>query len=136
LAEISDLAVLAANNTARFGEGQLVPAINDGARELEAIVARWFKDNNGSIVTGGSANAYTILTNRSIAAHAAGLTFMVRIHTANTSSSTFTVNSLTAKPLRRQGGGALQNGDLQTNQIILAIYNSAGDYYECIGVTG
>jgi hypothetical protein len=61
---------------------------------------------------------------------------MVRIHTANTSSSTFTVNSLTAKPLRRQGGGALQNGDLQTNQIILAIYNSAGDYYECIGVTG
>lgn len=136
MAEISDLAVLAANNTGRFTEGQLVPQINDAGRELEAIVARWFKDMNGSILTSGSANAYSILTNRTIAAHAAGIGFMVRINVGNTSSSTLTVNALTAKPLRRQGGAALQNGDLQTNQIVLAMYNSAGDYYECLGVTG
>lgn len=136
MAEISDLAVLAANNTARFGEGQSVPSLNDGSREHEAMIARWFKDNNGTIITSGSANAYAILTNRSIAAHAAGLRFCIRIHVACTDASTIEINALATKPLRRQGGAALQNGDLQTNQMADIIYNSAGDYYECLGVTG
>lgn len=134
MAEITDFAVLAANNTARFPEGQLVPTLNDGARELEAIVARWFKDNNGSILTSGSANAYAILTNRTIPSHAAGNRFCVRVHVANTGASTLTVNALASKPLRRAGGAALQSGDISTNQIIDVVYNSAGDYFEMIGV--
>lgn len=134
MAEISDLAVLDANNTARFGEGQLVPQINDGGRALEGIVARWFKDNNGTILTSGSVNAYAILTNRAFSAHAAGMRFCVRIHVANTGASTLIINALPAKPLRRSGGAALANGDLQANQIVDAVYNPAGDYYECIGV--
>ena len=134
MAEISDLAALAANNTARFGEGQIVPQINDGARELEAMLARWFKDNNGSIASSGSVNAYAILTNRTIPAHAAGLRFCWRAVLANTGACTITINALAAKPLRRPGGDALQNGDIQANQIVDCVYNSAGDYYECVGI--
>lgn len=135
MAEITDLAVLAANNTARFPEGQEVRTLNDGARELEAIIARYFKDTNGSILSSGSANAYTILTNRAIPSHAAGNCFKFRIHVANTGASTITINALAAKPLRRPGGSALSSGDLKTNQIVEVAYNAAGDYYECLGIS-
>lgn len=134
MAEISDLAALDANNTARFGEGQLVPSINDGGRALEGMLARWFKDTNGSIASSGAADAFAILTNRTIAAHAAGLRFCFRATTANTGASTITINALAVKPLRRSGGAALASGDIATNQIVDCVYNSAGDYYECIGI--
>lgn len=131
---MTDLAVLAANNTARFAEGQIVPTLNDGCRELEAILARWFKDTNGSILSSGSVDAYTILTNRTIPSHAAGNRFSFRVHVANTGASTITVNALAAKALRRPGGDPLSSGDLKTNQIIDIAYNAAGDYYECFGI--
>ena len=134
MAEIADLNANAANNTARFGEGQLVSTINDGARELEAIIARWFKDTNGSISSSGSVSAYTILTNRTIPAHASGVSFRWRAHVANSGACTLTVNALSSKPLRRSGGGALVTGDILVNQIVDSVYNSAGDYYECVGI--
>lgn len=134
MAEISDLNANPATNTARFGEGQIVPQINDGARELEAILARWHKDTNGSIVTSGAENAYAILTNRAVPSHAAGLNFRVRAHLANTGASTLTINALASKPLRRSGGDALANGDIAVNQILDVTYNAAEDYYECLGI--
>jgi hypothetical protein len=134
MAEVDDLAVLDANNTARFGQGQLVPTLNDGARALEGILARWFKDTNGSITSSGSETAYAILTNRTIPSHAVGNIFVWRAHIANNGACTLTVNALAAKPLRRSGGGALVTGDILVNQMISSIYNPAEDYYECLGV--
>lgn len=136
MAEIANLAVLDANNTARFPEGQLVPTLNDGGRALEGILARWEKDTNGSIASSGSVNAFAILTNRVIPSHAAGNEFKFRATTANTGASTITINALAFKPLRRHGGSALQSGDIGTNQLVHVLYNSAGDYYECLGVSG
>ena len=134
MAEISDLAPNAALNTARFPEGQLVPSLNNGARELEAILARWFLDTNGSVVTSGSANAYAILTNRAVPSYEAGLIFVVRFHQTNTGASTFKVNNLAVKPLKRHGGKDLAPGDIATGQIVIVAYNTAGDYFECIGI--
>lgn len=134
MAEIADLAVLAANNTARFPEGQLVPTLNDGSRELEAIVARFFKDTNGSITSSGSDTAYAILTNRVIPAHAVGNIFMFRAHVANDGAATITINSLAAKSLKRMNGDALVTGDIVANQMVTIVYNPAEDWYECQGV--
>lgn len=134
MAEIDDLAANAALNTGRFPQGQLVPTLNDGARELEAMLARWYKDTNGSVLTGGTSTAYTLLTNRAVPDHAAGLIFVFRAHVANTDEATLTINTLDPKPLKRHGGAALVPGDIATSQIVLAAYNSAGDYYECIGI--
>jgi hypothetical protein len=134
MAEIADLAVLDANNTGRFPEGQLVPTLNNGGRALEGILARAEKDRNGSIGSSGNGAAYTILTNAAYASHAAGMWFLWKAHVVNTGAATLTVNALTAKPLRRHGGAALAAGDLAANQMVHAVYNSSGDYYECIGV--
>lgn len=134
MAEITDLAANAALNTARFPEGMLVPSINNGARELEAMLARWFKDTNGSIVTSGTSTAYAILTNRAVPSLEAGLVFLLRFHQANTDTATLQVNELAAKPLKRHGGADLAPADIATGQIVLVAYNTAGDYFECIGI--
>lgn len=134
MAELADLSVEDANNTARFGEGQYIPTLNNGGRALEGLIARADRDRSGVTATTGSGTAYAILTNAAYPAHAAGMWFMVRAHVANTGAATLTVNALAAKALRRQGGGALVANDIAVNQIIIPIYNSAGDYYECIGI--
>jgi len=54
MSEINDLTVTDASNTARFPEGMRVNAINDSARELEGLIARWYKDTNGSVAVAGT----------------------------------------------------------------------------------
>lgn len=134
MAEIADLTVTASPDNARHPEGYKIPEINNGIREFEAIVARADKDRSGVTLTSGSGTAYSIITNAAYPSHAAGMWFMIRAHVANTGAATLTVNALAAKPLRRQGGDALVANDIAVNQIILPIYNSAGDYYECVGI--
>lgn len=136
MAEIAELSPTAALNTGRFPEGQLVPSLNNGARELEAILARWFIDTNGSIATSGTAGDYAILTTRAITAYAAGQWFLVRFHTGNTGPSQFKVNALAAKDLKRPGGDDLVAGDIKTNQLGLVVYNAAEDHFELIGLSG
>lgn len=134
MAEIADLNTTDANNTARFGEGQTIPTLNNGARALEGMIARQNRDRSGYTITTGSGDAYAIITNGAYPSHAAGMWFMVRAHVANSGAATLTVNALSSKPLRRQGGSALVEGDIKVNQIIVPIYNAAGDYYECLGI--
>ena len=134
MAEIKDFAVLAANNTARWPEGQLVPTLNDAGREDEAIIARWFRDTNGSITSSGTASAYAILTNRVIPEHAAGNIFRFRAHLANDGAATITINALASKALKRMNGDALVTGDIVTNQMVEIVYNPAQDWYEVTGV--
>jgi len=134
MAEISDLSVTDANNIARFPEGQGIPTLNNGARALEGILARSNRDRAGYTLTTGSATAYAILTQAAYPAHAAGMIFLIRAHVANTGAATLTINSLDPKPLVRQGGDPLLEGDIAVNQMLLIAYNSAADSYECIGV--
>ena len=44
MAEITDLNITDASNTARFPENQTPGSVNDGARALEGMIARGFKD--------------------------------------------------------------------------------------------
>lgn len=136
MAELDDLSVVDANNTARFAEGQPIPSINNGARALEGILARANRDRAGYTATTGSGSAYAILTQAAYPEHAAGMIFMIRAHVANTGAATLTVNSLDPKPLVRSGGAPLIEGDIQVNQILLVAYNTAADSYECIGIGG
>lgn len=53
-AEISDLNTTDASNTARWPESMAPSAVNNSARAMEGYLARWFKDWNGSLATGGS----------------------------------------------------------------------------------
>lgn len=134
MAEISDVAVLDASNTARWSEGLLIPQINDSARALEGLLARWYRDTSAITASQGTASAYQVLTNRTFPAYAAGMVLMFRANVACNAGPTLQVNALTAKPLKRQGGAALVAGEIKVNQIVLAVYNTASDAFECIGL--
>lgn len=134
MAEISDLQTTDANNVGRFPEGQHIPTINNGARALEGILARHHRDTSGYTATTGTGVAYQVLTSAVYPAHAAGMVFLIRAHTANTGAATLQVNALAAKPLVRQGGAPLAPRDIANNQLFMASYNTASDSYECVGV--
>jgi hypothetical protein len=134
VAEIADLNINASSNTGRFPEGMSVPAINNGARELEAMIARTDKDRNGSLPTSGSGTAYAIITNASITTLAAGQWFVVRFDEACGTAPTFQVNATAAKPLLRQTGSAIVPGDITANMIALVVYNASVDSYNVIGI--
>lgn len=136
MAEINDLSVTAASNTGRFPEGQSIPSINNGARELEAMLARQHRDTAAFTLSSGTGDAYAIITNGAYPAHATGMVLVWRAHVVSIVNATLTINALAAKPLVRQGGGAIQAGDIAANQIVWSLYNTALDSYQCIGIGG
>lgn len=136
MAEINDLSVTAASNTGRFPEGMSIPALNNGARELEAMLARQHRDGSGYTLSSGTGDAYAIITNGAYPAHATGMILVWRANVVSLAGPTLTINALAAKPLVRQGGAAIQAGDIAANQIVFAIYNTALDSYQCLGIGG
>ncbi len=134
MAEINDLAIAAANNTGRFPEGMQVAALNNSARELEAMLGRWQRDIDGSNVSTGSSTAYALDPYRTITALAAGLTVVWRAHTACGDAPTFALDGLTAKPLTDANDRNLTTGDIIGGQIVVSVYNSSTDAWECHGI--
>lgn len=137
MAEIGDLNANAANNTARFPEGQSAPTLNDGARELEAIVARHHKDTNFSQTTAGTSAAYTLASNRTITALEGGLEFKCIAHVACLGgATTLQLNALSAKPLVRWDGSTLVVGDIVQHQPLHVVYVSGTDKFHIVGLNG
>jgi hypothetical protein len=127
MAEISDLNVVDASNTARWPEGMAPSEVNDAGRADEGILARWFNDWNGSVVASGSSNAYAITSNRTIAALANNTIMWWRANHTNTGAATLALNGLTAKDIVRATGAALTAGDITSGQIVGTYYNSTLD---------
>ena len=132
MADINDLSVTDASNTARFPEGMARASVNNAARALEGILARWHKDNNGSLATGGTSTAITVTLNQSsIAAWYDGLTFAARITT--TCGATPTINptgsaALGAKSLYWSGTGTqLAANDLTSTSVATFMYEATSD---------
>lgn len=129
MAEITDLDPTDANNTARFPEGMLGGTINDSARALEGILARWFRDTNGSITATGSSNAYAITSTRTISALANNIIMTWTANFTNTGAATLNLNSLGAKSIKRFNGSALAAGDIISGQPVTVVYKSSPDQW-------
>lgn len=112
MAEINDLNVTDASNTARFPEGMSPPDINDGARALEGIIARWNKDTDGSVASTGSANAYVFAANQTLSAYYDGLTITFDANFTNTAAPTLNVDSVSADSIVWPDGGTLTGGEI------------------------
>ena len=134
MAEIKDLNVTAANNTGRFPNGVLVAQVNDSARELEAMLAREFKDTTGQLATLGTADAYRVILNRYIVSYTAGCSFKVRFHIACVDDPYLEFNAIGYRLLCRQNGTNIKAGDIVANQIVQVDYNSAWDKFVCLGI--
>lgn len=134
MSEINDLAIAAANNTGRFPEGMAVGSLNDSARELEAMLGRYTRDTDGSNVSAGTSTAYTLDPYRTISELAAGLLVVWRAHTACGDAPTFALDGLTAKPLTDANDRNLTTGDIVSGQVVVSLYNSSTDTWECHGI--
>lgn len=112
-------------------EGQAPSTVNDCAREVMAAVARQFQDTDGSIVTGGTANAYDLTTNNGNAALADQGLIVFRADRANTGAATLNVDALGDKSLEADGA-ALASGDLTADSLYIVAYNATNDSYDLL----
>lgn len=112
-------------------EGMAPSAVNDAARENMAALAKWYKDTNGSLTSGGSSNAYTLTTNNAHAALADQSFIVFKANHANTGAATLNVDTLGAKAIEASGA-ALVGGEIAENAIVAVIYNATDDVYELI----
>lgn len=122
-AEIDTLSSQDASNTARFPENQAPSTVNNGARALEGMLARWFYDTNCSQPTAGSANSYTYAATRTIASYATGQAFCLRANFANTSTATLNISGLGAKQIFKNHDQALASGDIESGQAMMLVYD-------------
>jgi hypothetical protein len=124
MAEINDLTITDASNTARFPESQAPSTVNNGARALEGLIARGLKDIiDGGVTTAGDADNYTLAANRTLSAYYDGLMLCVDWHVANNAGADINVDSLGAKNLVWPDGTAVAAGELVINSKALIIYD-------------
>ena len=118
-----------ASNTDLWPEGMVGGTINNSGRAMQGAVARWFADTNGSIAAGGSSNAFTVTSNRTISALANNIVMAFTANHSITGAATLNLNGLGAKSLVRFNGDALVQGDIISGQPVVAIYKSADDVW-------
>ena len=137
MAEIKDLSTTDASNNgtaanAGFPENMAYSDVNNAARALEGMIARWYADTNSTLDTGGSSNAYTLTPNRTVAAYARGDTYTVEASFTNTGAATINVSSLGAKSIVKPSGSAVASGDIQSGGIYTLVYD--GTNFQMAGV--
>ena len=121
MAEIKDLSATDASNTARFPESMLPSAVNNGARALEGMIARFNKDTNGSVTSSGT-NTVTLAASSTLTAYAQGDRFMFKAGGTNTGAVTLNVDSVGAKAVQKNQA-ALVAGDITQNDIVHVVYD-------------
>ncbi len=131
-AEIEDLDTTDASNTARFPEGMAPSAVNNGARALEGLLARFYNDLGCRISTAGSSNAYTLAASQAVTSYFDGLILCFDASFPNTSTTpTLNVDSLGAQTIQRNGG-ELTIGAIEKDQKVLVVYD--GTNFEVLSV--
>lgn len=115
-----------------FLEGQLPSTVNNSVRALMAGVARHVKDNNGSLTTAGSANAYTLTVNATWTAYATGQQIVFKASFTNTGAATLNVTNadavaIGAKAIRGPGDSALTAGAILLGGHYLIQYDAAAN---------
>ena len=123
MAEINSLEIVDADNTARFPEGMLVANVNNSARSLEGIIARFYKDLNSSVVAGGTADVLTVAANQTLEAYYDGMILGFKIASTNTGAVTVNVDGIGAKAVKHPDGSAMAAGELVANSKVLMVYD-------------
>lgn len=121
MAELNDWDVIAANNNDTPPDGwpensMNYSEVNDTGREGMAVLARYFQDINGSLTTGGVADAYTLTLNAGHTAYT-GLYFAATIHATNTGASTINVNGIGIQSIVDRAGNALVGNEMSAGGI-------------------
>ena len=119
--ELNDWNIAAASNNSAPPDGwpestMQYSEVNDTAREGMAVLARYFRDINGSLAAGGLVNAYTLTLNATqYVAYFEGMYFVCSIPITNTGAATINVNAIGAASIVDRAGNALIAGTLVAN---------------------
>lgn len=123
MAEINDLNITDASNTARFPENMPPSDVNNSARALEGILARFYKDLNGSVASTGSANTYVLAANQTLSAYYDGLILTFDANFANTGAAKLNVDSLGEVTIKKLNDQDLASGDIEVGMKVTVIYD-------------
>lgn len=127
----------ASNNSAPpdgWPEGMQYSQVNNSARENMAVVARFYRDTNGSLAAGGVANTYTLTLNQtSYSAYFDGMYFVCSIPAQNTGACTINVNGIGAADIVTAGGQDLKAGALEAGSVYEFRYVSAVPGFQLMG---
>lgn len=138
MAELKDWSTTASSNNSAppngWPENQSYSSVNDCGREMMAVLARWFKDSNGTLTTGGSSNAYTLTPNRTISAYADGDCYLIEANHTNTGAATLNVSALGAKSIVTPDGSALNSGAIVSGGRYFVTYD--GTNFQIHGTGG
>jgi len=120
--DINDWAILAANNNDTPPDGwpentMAYSEVNNTAREGMAVVARYFQDMNGSLTTGGVADAYTLTLNAAYVAYFTGMYIAAAFNAANTGPTTINVNAIGLADITDRGGNPLSANEIVSGGI-------------------
>jgi hypothetical protein len=85
-------------------EGMQYSSVNNAAREMMGSIARWDRDTNGTLVSGGTSTGYTLTPNRTISSYTAGLIFRFQANHTNSGLNTLNVSALGAKSIINSTG--------------------------------
>ena len=116
-----------ADSAIGWSEGQAPSSINDSARAMMAVQAKWRDDVAGAIVTGGTSTSYTVTTYTTFdsLAHMSNQVVAFTPHATNGATVTLNVDGLGAKPLRSAPSVELLAGTLVAGTPYTAIYNAS-----------
>src|SRR5262245_51835316 len=107
-----------ADSSINWAEGMARAAVNNSARSMMAAEAKERNYRNGSITTGGSANAQTFSSGLSFTGSVpTNMLVKLKLGFTNTASATLNMDSIGAITIKDGSGATLQPGDL-----------TAGDY--------
>lgn len=132
MGEIYDYNIAAGSNNLAppngFPENMDYRDVNDAARELMAVQARYLKAVNGSVTSTGTQPAYAITVAQTLGAYAAGQIFTFIAHADSTGSCTLNVNALGAGALVDSRGVQLGAADIRNGGIYKVIRTAAGNF--------
>lgn len=130
-AEIGNLDAVDASNTARFPENMSPGAVNDGARALEGMIARWAGDESCVIASTGTSSAFSVSATRTLTTYYDGLKVCFDAHSENDGPLTLNVDSVGAASVVTSDGQPLSAGQIATNQKVEVVYD--GTSWQLLG---
>ena len=137
MAEITDLEIVDASNTARMPENQAPSTVNNGVRALEGLLARGFQDAlEGDKNSTGSSNTYAVAANRTISAYYDGMRIGFHANFANTGAATLNVDAVGAKAIVKNHDIALASGDIEANQYVDVVFSASDDAFQMVSQLG
>lgn len=118
--------------------GQWVYDSADGVpSDIRKVAYIRLNQNTDTINTdSGIANAYVVNPSTAVTSYTDGLKVVFKAANANTEGSTLNVSSVGAVDITRPNGVALQEGDIQANQIITVVYSSDDSAFHLRNTTG